>query len=373
MKSIALFTGTRAEYGLMRSLIINLINDDQFNFNLLVSAAHFSDKFGNTIKEIEHDGIKVFYKLPIELNNQYELDMPYQTADTIKVVSKTLIKIDPDFLIVLGDRYETFAAATAAHLLGIKIVHIHGGETTQGALDDKLRNAITQLSSIHFTSAEVHKQKVQEMLISKNNIFNIGPLVIDGLLNLEIISKKLFEEKTGFRFNEKNFLITYHSETVSDDLGISGLVNLLEVLSKTKCNLLFTSPNADKGSNIIIDKIQNFVKNNKNKSFYIPSLGQELYLNALILFDCIIGNSSSGINEAPLLKKNVINLGIRQKGRYRFGSVIDVKNDLKSISNAIYKISKIPEDNPFDIEEFKKSHVSKSPSNQIIKFLKNIV
>ena len=165
MKKITLFTGTRAEYGLMRYLILNLINDDDFSFHLLVSGAHFSDKFGNTIEEIEHDGIKVFYKLPIELNNQYELDMSYQTADTIKVVSKTLIKIDPEYLIVLGDRFETFAAATAAHLLGIRIVHIHGGETTQGALDDKLRNAITQLSSIHFTSAEVHKQKVQNMLL----------------------------------------------------------------------------------------------------------------------------------------------------------------------------------------------------------------
>ena len=373
MKRIALFTGTRAEYGLMRTLILNLINDSKFDFHLLVSATHLSNKFGKTIKEIELDGIKDFYKLPIELHNPYELDMPYQTADTIKIVSKSLIKIDPDYLIVLGDRYETFAAATAAHLLGIKIVHIHGGETTLGAIDDKLRNAITQLSSIHFTSAEVHKKKVQNMLLSKNNIYNIGPLVIDGLLNLEIISKELFQERTGFIFQENNFLITYHSETISEDLGISGLENLLNVLSKTKCNLLFTSPNADKGSEIIMEKILSFEKKYKNKCLFISSLGQELYLNALLLFDCIIGNSSSGINEAPLLKKNVINLGIRQKGRYRFGSVIDVKNDLKSISNAIHKICNLPKENLYEITEFKKSYISKSPSKQIIEFLKSIV
>ena len=372
MKSIALFTGTRAEYGLMRTLINNLIKDNQFYLHLLVSASHLSDKFGETIKEIELDGIKDFYRLPIELNNQYELDMSFQTADTIKVVSKALIKIDPDYLIVLGDRYETFAAASAAHLLGIKIVHIHGGETTLGAIDDKLRNAITQLSSIHFTSAEVHKQKVQSMILCKKNIYNVGPLVIDGLLNLELITKKFLKKEQDL-YSKKKFLITYHSETISDDLGISGFDNLLNVLSKTNANLLFTSPNADKGSDIIIEKILSFEKKYKNKCFFIPSLGQELYLNALILFDCIIGNSSSGINEAPLLKKNVINLGIRQKGRYRFGSVIDVKNDNKSISEAIHKISKLPKGNLYGIKEFRKSYITKSPSNQIIKLLKSII
>ena len=371
MKKIALFTGTRAEYGLMRTLILKLIDNNKFDFNLLVSSTHLNERYGNTIKEIENDGVTFLHKLPIKFNNPRELDMPYQTADTIKVISKALNNIKPKYLILLGDRYETFAAASAAHLLGIKIIHLHGGETTLGAIDDKLRNAISQLSSIHFTSADIHKQKVQNMVLSKKNIFDIGPLVIDGLLNFEKISKEQFEDKTGFNFQEKNFLITYHPETLSNDLGISGLDNLLKALLNFKCNILFTSPNADKGSDIILDKIQSFVEKNKNNYFYVPSLGQILYLNALLLFDCIIGNSSSGINEACLLKKSVINIGNRQKGRYRFGKVIDVKNDYASISHAIDQIFKFPKVNPFNLEEFKKSHISKSPSDQIIQFLED--
>ena len=373
MKRISLFTGTRAEYGLMRTLILNLIEDSQFDFNLLVSAAHLNNKYGLTIKEIESDGIKIKHKLPISFDNPHELDMAYQTSETIKVISKTLLEIKPEYLIVLGDRYETFAAATAAHLLGIKIIHLHGGETTLGAIDDKLRNAITQLSSIHFTSAEVHRQKVQNMILSKNNTYNVGPLSIDGLLNLQTISKEQFEAKTGFNFSNKNFLITYHPETIKDDLGISGLENLLKVLSNFTCNILFTSPNADKGSDIILNRILNAVKENKNNYFYIPSLGQHLYLNALLLFDYIVGNSSSGIIEAPLLKKKVINIGSRQNGRYRFGRVIDVDHDYESISSAIYNIVKSHQIEEYDIREFKKNHETKSPSYKIIKFLKSIL
>ena len=373
MKRIALFTGTRAEYGLMRTLILNLINDSQFDFNLLVSAAHLNNKFGLTFKEIESDGIKTKYKLPISFDNPDELDMAYQTSETIKIISKTLLEINPEYLIVLGDRYETFAAATAAHLLGIKIIHLHGGETTLGAIDDKLRNAITQLSSIHFTSSDVHRQKVQNMILSKKNTFNIGPLIIDGLLNLQTISKEQFEEKTGFNFSKKNFLITYHPETIKDDLGISGLENLLKVLSNFTCNILFTSPNADKGSDIILNRILNAVKENKNNYFYIPSLGQHLYLNALLLFDYVVGNSSSGIIEAPLLKTKVINIGSRQSGRYRFGRVIDVGNDYESIFNAIYNIDKSHQGKENDFREFKKNYITKSPSDKIVKFLKSIL
>lgn len=373
MKKISLFTGTRAEYGLMRNLILNLIEDSQFDFSLLVSAAHLNEKFGLTFKEIESDGIKTKYKLPISFDNPYELDMAYQTSETIRVISKTLLEINPEYLIVLGDRYETFAAATAAHLLGIKIIHLHGGETTIGAIDDKLRNAITQLSSIHFTSAEVHRQKVQNMIQSKKNIYNVGPLSIDGLLNLKTISKGEFEKKTGFNFSKNNLLITYHPETNKDDLGISGLENLLNVLCNFTFNILFTSPNADKGSDIILDIILKAIEERKNNYFYVPSLGHHLYLNALLLFDSIVGNSSSGINEAPLLKKNVLNIGNRQKGRHRFGKVIDVQNDYESIFNAIYTIDKMPYKEKYDIDEFKKNHITKSPTYKIINLIKDII
>ena len=208
MKKIALFTGTRAEYGLMRTLILKLIDNNKFDFNLLVSATHLNDGYGKTIKEIENDGVTFLHKLPIKFNNPRELDMPYQTADTIKVISKALNNIKPKYLILLGDRYETFAAASAAHLLGIKIVHLHGGETTLGAIDDKLRNAISQLSSIHFTSADIHKQKVQKMILSKikdrenaknNKNYELADKIRDELSN-EGIDIKDIKDKTIWNY-----------------------------------------------------------------------------------------------------------------------------------------------------------------------------
>lgn len=370
MKKISVFTGTRAEYGLMKNLILNLNKSKYFKLFLLVSSTHLNQKFGNTIDEIKQDNIPLDYLLPIKIRSSKKIDMATQTSETIKLVSKALEKINPDFLIILGDRFETFAAASAAHILGIRIIHIHGGETTLGAIDNKLRNAITQLSSVHFTSAEIHKKKVIEMIGSKKNIFNIGPIVIDGLLNLKTISKSEFQNKTGFEFSEKNFLITYHPETMAEDLGISGFENLLNILPKYNCNVLFTSPNSDTGSDLIFQKITNFVEKNKKNVFYIPSLGQQLYLNALLLFDCVIGNSSSGMTEAPILNQRVINIGKRQKGRYRFGEVIDVSSDFKSLSTTFDKVFRLPKNKKFNYLNFKKKYIDKSPTEQIIKFLK---
>ena len=370
MKKIAVFTGTRAEYGLMKTLIKDLDKSSLFHLFLLASSTHLKKKYGNTIDEIKNDNIPLNYLLKIKIKTEKKIDMAYQTADTIKVVSKALEEIKPDYLIVLGDRFESFGAAAAAHILGIEIIHLHGGEKTLGAIDNKLRHSITQLSSYHFTSADVHERKVLEMIGSKENIFNIGPIIIDGLLNLKMLTKKEFETKTGFNFLEKNLLITYHPETNADDLGISGFKNLLDILSKYNCRILFTSPNADTGSDIILKLIHNFVKKNK-KHLFIPSLGQELYLNALILFDCIIGNSSSGLTEATLLKKRVVNIGNRQKGRYQFGEVFNVESDYKSISDTINKIFDFPKEKKFNLKEFKNKYIEKSPSKRIINFLEN--
>ncbi len=370
MKKISVFTGTRAEYGLMKNLIINLNKSKYFKLFLLVSSTHLNQKFGNTVDEIKEDNIPLDYLLPIEIKSSKKIDMANQTSETINIVSKALEKINPDFLIILGDRFETFAAATAAHILGIKIIHIHGGETTLGAIDNKLRNAITQLSAVHFTSAEIHKKKVIKMIGSKENIFNIGPIIIDGLLNLKNISKNQFQNMTGFKFSEKNFLITYHPETMAEDLGISCFESLLNIISEYNCNILFTSPNADAGSDLILQKIIDFVEKNKKNYFYVPSLGQQLYINALLLFDCIVGNSSSGITEAPLLNQRVVNIGERQKGRYRFGEVIDVSSDFKSLSNTFDEIFKLPKKEKFNYLNFKKKYINKSPTEQIIKFLK---
>ena len=370
MDKIAVFTATRAEYGLMRKLISNLDKNKNFKLFLLISSTHLDPKYGMTVKEIQNDGISSNYLLPISIHTNKKKDMANQTAETIKNLSEILEKINPDYFMILGDRYETFGAAVSAHILGIKIVHLHGGETTIGALDDKLRNAISQLSSFHFTSAEIHKKKVADIIGSTHNIYNVGPLVIDGILNLKCIGRKEFENKTGFVFSKRNFIVTFHSETLLTDFGINYLENLLAELQIYDCNILFTSPNADSGSDQIIKTIKEFISKNKLKSFYIESLGQELFLNALILFDCVIGNSSSGIIEAPLFKTNVINIGDRQKGRYRFGKVYDVVGSRKSIAEVLEKIFKNSNQDKYDLNELKKIYYGSSPSNQIIEILK---
>ena len=213
MKRIAVFTGTRAEYGLMKTLIKKLENDIDIDFNLLISGTHLKSKYGNTINEIKSDGIKNITLFPIARDSKYSNQMSFQTAETIKLISQALEILNPNYLIVLGDRYESFAAATAAHLSNIKVVHIHGGEVSLGALDNKLRNAITQLSTIHFTSADIHKRNVQNIIGSSENVYNVGPLVIDGLLEFKKYSKSEFEKDTKFIFSKINVLVTFHPET----------------------------------------------------------------------------------------------------------------------------------------------------------------
>ena len=368
---IVVFTGTRSEYGLMRILIRKLHQDEKFDLFLIVSGTHFNLNFGETINEINEDFQERNRIIPIHLGNSEFEEMGFKTAEIMRSVTTVLKDLKPYYFVILGDRFESFGAASAAHLLGIKNVHLHGGETTLGAIDEKLRHAISQLSSIHFTSAEIHKSKVKKMLGSLSNVYNIGPLVIDGLKNLKRVSKKEFEKRTGFLFANINFLITFHPETLSNDFGITGLINLLKVLEKYDCNILFTAPNADNGSSKIRNIISAFVKNNPEKSLYIPSLGHEMYLNALHFFDYVMGNSSSGVIEAPLLKTKVLNIGERQKGRYRFGPVIDVTNDFESISDVIKEIFKsLGKTSDINHFNFKQLNFEDSPSNQIINILK---
>ena len=201
MKKIAVFTSTRAEYGLMKTLIQKLQKENFVEFNLIVTSTHLDPKFGNTINEIKNDGIDPKYVMPISLATTTKKDMCQQASEVIKLVSSALEDSNSDYLMVLGDRFETLGAVFAAHLLGIEIIHLHGGESSFGAVDDKLRHAISQLSKFHFTSSDVHKKKVENIVGSSINVFNVGPLVIDGLINLKTLSRNEFENLTGFKFS----------------------------------------------------------------------------------------------------------------------------------------------------------------------------
>ena len=322
--SIAVFTGSRSEYGLLRSLIKAISHEPDLSLQLIVGGSHLSQSLGFTVNEIEHDGFLPSALIPISHDTNNLQSMATLTSEALFGTGQALEELKPDLLILLGDRFETFAAASASHLLGIPVVHIHGGETTIGAIDDRLRHAITQLSSWHFTSADVYRQRVIAMGHPSQNVFNVGPMVIDGLINSTDISRHEFESRFNYRFGARNLLVTYHPETLSSDFGISSFEVFLDALACMDCHILFTQPNADTGSTKIRDLISCFVSNHNERSWFVDSLGHENYLHALRLFEAMAGNSSSGIIEAPLLGMPVLNLGNRQLGRYRFGTVIDV-------------------------------------------------
>ena len=337
-RRIAVFTGSRAEYGLLRHLIKAIDAEPGLALQLIVSGSHLSQGHGSTVAEIEADGMPIAARVPLSLDANPVPSMATLTAEALAGVGKALERLQPGLLILLGDRYEAFAAAAAAHLQGIPVVHLHGGETTDGAVDDRLRHAITQLSSWHFTAAEPYRQRVIAMGQPPERVFNVGPMVLDGLLAAPPASRSSFEQATGFRFAERNLLITYHPETLLPDRGVAGFEALLEALEQIPCHVLFTHPNADAGSDQLQQQLQAFVQRHPERCWALPSLGQQRYLAALQLFEAMAGNSSSGVIEAPLLAMPVLNIGGRQAGRLRHGPVHDVPPDRIAITTGLEEV-----------------------------------
>jgi len=337
-RPIAVFTGSRAEYGLLRHLIAAIAADPDLHLQLIVSGSHLSSSHGHTLAEIEGDGHKPAALVPLALDQTPPASMAALSAEALAGVAQVLEGLQPELLLLLGDRYEAFAAAAAAHLMGIPVVHLHGGETTQGAVDDRLRHAITQLSTWHFTAAEPYRQRVIAMGHPPERVFNEGPMVLDGLLAAPPASRTAFEQSTGYRFGSRNLLITYHPETLLADRGVAGFEALLQVLEATPCHVLFTYPNADAGRDQLLALLQAFVQRHTQRSWAVPSLGQQRYLAALQLFEAMAGNSSSGVIEAPLLGMPVLNIGDRQAGRLRHGCVWDVPAELSALEHGLHQV-----------------------------------
>ncbi len=333
---IAAFTGSRSEYGLLRHLLIEINSDVRFELQMIVSGSHLSSTFGSTVTEIESDGLKPTHFVPLALERTPRPSMAELTSAALSGIAACLVSSQPELIIILGDRYEAFACAAASHLTGIPIVHLHGGETTEGALDNKLRHAITQLSTWHFTAAELYSKRVIAMGHSPQSVFTVGPLVLDGILRSPEPSRSDFERLTGYRFGDSNLLVTYHPETLDEDRGIKGFQVLLNVLERLDIHVLFTYPNADDGSDDLLSLLHRFVETYSHRAWCIPSLGHERYLAALHLFEAMGGNSSSGIIEAPIVGMPVLNIGARQQGRLRFGpDVFDATPEIDSVSSAL--------------------------------------
>lgn len=335
--TIAILTATRAEYGLLSPIIKRMLQDDDINAKVLVTGAHLSPEFGFTYKEIEEDGVIIDKKIEI-----------LAKGDTGAAVSQTmgnaLIKFGeyfececPDALLVLGDRYETLAVCIAAMNAQIPVIHLYGGETTQGAIDEAIRHSISKMSYLHFTSTDEYRHRVIQLGENPNRVFAVGAIGVENALSLPLLSKNELEQSLGFSLDKPYVVATYHPvtlETISLDDQISDFFRAIEI--KSNYTYIITKANADAGGRRVNELLEKFAKGKMNIHI-VDSLGVKRYLSALKYCYMVMGNSSSGITEVPSFHIPTINIGDRQKGRTHAETVIDCKSDTDSILSAMEK------------------------------------
>ena len=336
MRKILVVTGTRAEYGLLYWTMKGIDKDDELQLQLIVTGNHLVPEYGYTVETIIKDGFKIDEEIDMLINSNKKSGIVKSMGLELIQMAQAFDRLNPNLLLILGDRYETFIAATCAMMMNIPIAHMNGGESTEGAIDEQIRHAITKMAHIHFSGAEYYKERIIKMGEEPWRVFNVGEAGIENIKKLEFMSKQQIEEELNVKFNKKIFLITYHPVTLDVDNIEEQIDNLLETISKFNAIYIFTYPNADFGSKIIIDKIKKFIKENKNANVFY-NLGQKRYLSLLNYVDVMIGNSSSGIIESPIFKLPVVNIGDRQKGRLKNKNVIDTGYSKSDIYSGIYK------------------------------------
>jgi GDP/UDP-N,N'-diacetylbacillosamine 2-epimerase (hydrolysing) len=339
VKKICVVTGSRAEYGLLGGLMSALHEDDSFKLQVLVTGMHLSPEFGLTYKDIENDGFPITKKVEILLSSDSTVGINKSTGLALISFGEVFDEISPDLVVVLGDRFETFAAAIAAHVTRIPIAHLHGGEKTEGAVDEAFRHSITKLSHLHFTAAEEYRKRVIQLGEAPTRVFSFGAPGIDNILSQELLSREELERDLDLNFKRKNLIVTFHPVTLeknSAEKQMKELINALDELDDTM--IIFTMPNADTDGRIIIELIEEYVSFNKDKSRAFTSLGLLRYPSCLKQVDGVVGNSSSGLIEVPVFKIGTVNIGDRQKGRLSAMSVINCGTKKDDILHAINKI-----------------------------------
>ncbi|EPT0357281.1 UDP-N-acetylglucosamine 2-epimerase [Enterobacter cloacae] len=335
-RKVAVFTGTRAEYGLLYWLLKDVQNDKELELQLLVSGMHLSPEFGSTWQQIERDGFAIDEKIEILLSS----DTPVGTAKSIGLgvlgFADALSRLKPDVLIILGDRFEALAVAQTAMILRIPVLHLHGGEITEGAYDDAIRHAITKLSYLHCTSTEEYKKRVIQLGEDPIRVANVGAIGLDHIKRSHFLSLEKLSVSLNFKLTHPYFLVTYHPVTLGKESPEESFKALLEALdSYPNYQVILTYPNADDGGRKIIPLLEAYASSQPNRVLAIPSLGQLRYLSAVKHAAAVIGNSSSGIIEVPAFDVPTVNIGDRQKGRLAAKSVLNCPADSQSIINTI--------------------------------------
>jgi len=342
LKKIAVITGTRAEFGLLSPLLDEIQKETEMQLQLVVTAMHLSPEFGYTVDEIEKKGYKIDKKVECLLSSDTAVGITKSVGLAMIGFADALNELNPDLVIILGDRTEMLAAATAAMVANIPIAHIHGGETTEGAYDESIRHAITKMSYLHFASTESYRKRIIQLGEHPDRVFNVGAIGLDSIKNLVLLNKEEFEESIDFKLGKNNILITFHPVTLESQSAQEQFKAILDVLDTLKdTHFIFTHANSDTNGRVINQMIEQFVNQNQERAIAFKSLGQLRYLSALNFVDVVVGNSSSGIIEVPFFKIPTINIGDRQKGRILSESVIQAEPTVESITLAHKKATDI--------------------------------
>jgi len=337
-RKICVITGTRAEYGLLRWVMQGIKDDPDLTLQVIATGMHLSPEFGLTYREIEKDGFQIDRKVEMLISSDTPVGIGKSMGLGLIGFAEALNELNPDLIVVLGDRFEIFAAVAAALVARMPVAHLHGGEITEGAFDEALRHSITKMSHLHFVAAEEYRQRVIQLGEQPERVFLVGGLGIDNIKRLKLLDRAELEASIDFQLGAKNLLITFHPVTLETSTAEDQMAELLAALAELKdTQLIFTMPNADTDGRALIKMVQQFVAEHPNARAY-TSLGQLRYLSCAAQVDGVVGNSSSGLAEVPSFKKGTINIGDRQRGRLQAASVINCAPTRQSIDAALKKL-----------------------------------
>ncbi|MGE8659808.1 MAG: UDP-N-acetylglucosamine 2-epimerase [Achromobacter sp.] len=335
-RKICAVTGSRAEYGLMRSLLGAIAADPALTLQIVATGMHLSPEFGMTYRGIEEDGFRIDAKVEMLLSADSPVAVTKSLGLGVIGFADAFDRLAPDIVVVLGDRFEILAAAQAAMLACIPIAHIHGGETSEGAFDEGIRHAITKMAQWHFVAAEPYRRRVVQLGEAPDRVFNVGAPGLDILATAKWMNRDELATSLDMELGKPLFVVTYHPVTLESRSPRDAMMQLLGALAAfPQATIVFTYPNADTGGRVLIDCIDQFVARNRSRAKAFVSLGQLRYLSLMREADVVIGNSSSGLTEAPAMKRATVNIGNRQNGRLKASSVIDATDDQASIIDAI--------------------------------------
>lgn len=371
MKKICIVTGSRAEYGLLKPIMQAIKDDNELSLQIVATGSHLSTEFGLTYKTIEDDGFIIDEKVEILLSSDTKIAINKSIGLAMISFGEVFERLKPDLIIVLGDRYEILAVCICAMICNIKIAHLHGGEITEGAIDDSIRHCITKMSHIHFTSTEEYKKRVIQLGEQPESVFNVGAIGTENIKKLKLLNKQELEKRINFEIKNNTIILTFHPVTLENQSSKEQFQNILDAIDNIDgINVIFTKANADTDGRIINHMIDEYVSKNNN-TIAFDTMGQLNYFSALQFVDAVVGNSSSGIIEVPTFKIPTVNIGDRQKGRICSHSVINCDYKKDNIEMAIKKA--LSKDFKEQIKKYNNPYEKDNTCENIIYYIKQFL